>query len=112
MKNKNLLWSMGDTLMLIYVIFIIAGFILIHIAPECSINWAVKINRNIDVSKLVTYKYISIILTALMLNFIGAIGIFCNYKFKDWFYFSLQNFHLNLLKKYFTVKVWSKMIIW
>ena len=98
MKNKTSLWSIDDTLMLIYAIFIIAGFILLQIAPECSINWAVKIKRNIDVSKLVTYKYISITLTALMLNFIGAVGIFCKYKFKDWFYFSLKNFHLNLLK--------------
>lgn len=98
MKNTTSLWSIDDTLMLIYAIFIIAGFILIWIAPECSINWAVKIKRNIDVSKLVTYKYISIALTALMLNFIGAIGIFRSYKFKDWFYFSLQNFHLNLLR--------------
>ena len=83
MKNKTSLWSIDDTLMLIYAIFIIAGFILLQIAPECSINWAVKIKRNIDVSKLVTYKYISITLTALMLNFIGAVGIFCKYKFKD-----------------------------
>ena len=83
MKDKTLLWSKRDTLMLIYVLFIIVGFILIQIAPECSYNWAVKIKRNIDVSRMATYKYVSIILTALMLSFIGVIGIFYNYKFKD-----------------------------
>lgn len=55
MKDKTLLWSKRDTLMLIYVLFIIVGFILIQIAPECSYNWAVKIKRNIDVSIMATY---------------------------------------------------------